>query len=69
MLLASRGHLCLYILNRVEIWTGATDAPLTHRLTDFERESYSAPNEYKSEALATQLSKCAKNTESEKFAE
>ena len=28
----SRGHLCLYILHKVEIWTGVTDAWLTHRL-------------------------------------
>ena len=26
----SRGHLCLYILNKVGIWTGVTDAWLTH---------------------------------------
>ena len=30
----SRGHLCLYILNNVEIWSGVTDASLTHSLTD-----------------------------------
>ena len=29
----SRGHSCLYILHKVEIWTGVTDASLTH----FER--------------------------------
>ena len=34
----SRGHLCLYILHKVEIWTGVTDASLTHSLThNFER--------------------------------
>ena len=34
----SRGHLCLYILHKVEIWTGVTDASLTDSLTDnFER--------------------------------
>ena len=27
-----RGHLCLYILHKVEIWTGVTDAWLTDRL-------------------------------------
>ena len=26
----SRGHSCLYILQKVEIWTGVTDASLTH---------------------------------------
>ena len=39
----SRGHLSLYILNKVEIWTGVTDPLLTDWLTDFERWSYSAP--------------------------
>ena len=34
----SRGHLCLYILNKVEIWTGVTDAWLTDWQTDnFEK--------------------------------
>ena len=34
----SRGHSCLYILQKVEIWTGVTDAWLTHWLThNFER--------------------------------
>ena len=32
-----REHLCHYILHKVEIWTGVTDAWLTHSLTDFER--------------------------------
>ena len=45
----SRGHACLYILNKVEIWTGVTDAWLTHWLTDFERLI-----KYKSGALVTQ---------------
>ena len=31
----SRGHLCLYILHKVEIWTGATDALRTDSLTDW----------------------------------
>ena len=26
----SRGHLCLYILHKVEVWTGVTDALRTH---------------------------------------
>ena len=30
----SRGHLCLYILHKVEIWTGVTDAWLTDWQTD-----------------------------------
>ena len=34
----SRGHLCLYILHKVDIWTGVTDAWLTDSLThNFER--------------------------------
>ena len=34
----SRGHLCLYILQKVEIWKGVTHASLTDWLTDnFER--------------------------------
>ena len=34
----SWGHSCLYILQKVEIWTGVTDAWLTDWLTDnFER--------------------------------
>ena len=32
----SVGHLCLYILHKVEIWTGVTDALLTHSLTDWQ---------------------------------
>ena len=31
----SRGHSCLYILHKVEIWTGVTDASLTDWLTDW----------------------------------
>ena len=50
----SRGHLCLYILNRMENWTGVTDALLTHWLTDFERKCCSASYKYKSGALVTQ---------------
>ena len=29
----SKGHLCLYILHKVETWSGVTDAWLTHSLT------------------------------------
>ena len=32
----SRGHLCLYILHKVEIWTGVTDAWLTDSLTHWQ---------------------------------
>ena len=33
----SRGHLCLYILHKVEIWACVTDAWRTNSLSDFER--------------------------------
>ena len=33
----SRGHTCPYILHKVEIWTGVTDAWRTDGRTDFER--------------------------------
>ena len=32
----SRGHLCLYILHKVEIWTGVTNAWLTDSLTHWQ---------------------------------
>ena len=35
----------LYI-EKVEIWSGDTDAALTHKLTDFYRQSYLAPQKY-----------------------
>ena len=43
----------LYI-EKVEIWSGVTDASQADRLTDFERQSYSAPYKHKSGALVTQ---------------
>ena len=33
----SRGHLCLYILHQVEIWSGVTDGWLTHWQTMKDR--------------------------------
>ena len=33
----SRGHSCLYILHKVEIWAGVTHALRTDSLTDFKR--------------------------------
>ena len=44
----SRGHLCLYILNKVEIWTGVTDALLTDWLTTDKNRSTQLPIKYKS---------------------
>ena len=52
----SRGRLCLYILRKVEIWTGVTDASLTHSLTDSQRKDRATQLliKYKSRALVTQ---------------
>ena len=52
----SRGHLCLYILNNVKIWTGVTDALLTHSLTHrlWKINATQLLIKYKSGALVTQ---------------
>ena len=55
----SRGHLCLYILHKVEIWTGVTDASLTHWLTTLKDSATQLLMKYKSGALVTQ---CWPNT-------
>ena len=47
----SRGHLCLYILHKVEIWSGVTNALLT-TLKDGATQLLI---KYKSGALVTQL--------------
>ena len=52
----SRGHLCLYILHKVEIWTGVTDAWLTDRLTTLKNRATQLLIKYKSGALVTQKS-------------
>ena len=49
----SRGHLCLYILNKVEIWTGITDTLLTHWQTLKDSATQLLIN-YKSGALVMQ---------------
>ena len=57
MILGSRGHLCLYILQKVEIWTGVTNALWTDSLTDWQTLKDSATqllSKYKSGALVTQ---------------
>ena len=46
----SRGHLCLYILHKVEIWTGVTDASLT----TLKDRATQLLIKYKSGALVTQ---------------
>ena len=46
----SRGHLCLYILHKVEIWTGVTDA----WLTTLKDRATQLLIKYKSGALVTQ---------------
>ena len=50
----SRGHLCLYILNKVEIWTDVTDPLLTHWLTTLKDSATQLLIKYKSGALVTQ---------------
>ena len=49
----SRGHLCLYILHKVEIWTGVTDAWLTD--SQSKDSATQLLTKYKSGALVTQL--------------
>ena len=54
----SRGHLCLCILIKVEIWTGVMDALLTHSLTDWQTSKDRAAQllkKYMSGALVTQF--------------
>ena len=54
----SRGHSCFYILHKVEIWTGVTDALLTDSLTYSQTLKDSATQlliKDKSGALVTQL--------------
>ena len=51
----SRGHLCLYILHKVEIWTGVTDASLT----TLKDRATQLLIKYKSGALVTQFRKYA----------
>ena len=50
----SRGHLCLYILHKVEFWTGVTDASLTDSLTTLKDSATQLLIKYKSGALVTQ---------------
>ena len=51
----SRGHSCLYILHKVEIWTGVTDAWLTDWQTTLKDRATQLLIKYKSGALVTQL--------------
>ena len=44
----SRGHSCLYILHKVEIWTGVTGALLTHSLTTLKNGATQLLIKYKS---------------------
>ena len=53
----SRGHLYLYILHRLEIWTGVTDGWLTDWQTLKDRATQLLIK-YKSGALVTQLKLC-----------
>ena len=49
----SRGHSCLYILQKVEIWTGVTDAWLTDWQTTLKDRATQLLIKYKSGALVT----------------
>ena len=51
----SRRHLCLYILHKVEIWRGVTDALLTDSLTTLKDSDAQLLTQYKSGALVTQF--------------
>ena len=51
----SRGHLCLYILHKVEIWTGVTEAWRTDGQT-LKDSATQLLTKYKSGALVTQNS-------------
>ena len=53
----STGHSCLYILHKVEIWTGVTDAWQTDWLTDSQCKDRATQllTKYKSGALVTQF--------------
>ena len=51
--LVSKGHLYLYISNKVEIWTGVTDA-FTHSLTTLKDRASQPLIKYVSGALVTQ---------------
>ena len=42
----SKGLVCLYILEKVEIWSGVTDAAHTHSQTEY-RATHSACLQYK----------------------
>ena len=52
----SKGLVCLYILEKVEIWSGVTDASLTHWLTDSHLKDRATQLliKYKSGALVPQ---------------
>ena len=51
----SRGHSCLYISQKVEIWTGVTDDSLADSLTTLKDRATQLLIKYKSGALVTQL--------------
>ena len=53
--LVSRGHLCLYILHKVEIWKGVTHAWQTDWLTTLKDRATQLLIKFKTGALVTQL--------------
>ena len=63
----SRGHSCLYILQKVEIWKGVTHAWLTHSLTTLKDSATQLLIKYKSGALVTQLQTCLNNKQIHRY--
>ena len=53
--LVSRGHLCLYILHKVEIWKGVTHAWQTDWLTTLKDRATQLLIKFKTGALVTQF--------------
>ena len=51
----SRGHSCLYILQKVDIWKGVTHAWQTDWLTTLKDSATQLLRKYKSGALVTQI--------------
>ena len=58
--LVSRGHLCLYILHKVEIWKGVTHAWQTDWLTTLKDRATQLLIKFKTGALVTQCKSCPK---------
>ena len=61
----SSGHLCLYILHKVEIWKGVTHASLTH--SQMKDRATQLVIKFKTGALVTQCPKISIMTERSKI--